>query len=438
MATALDLIFRPGIEVRVLAGSLEQASRMHAHLRGLFERDEVRDLVKGRASERRLELVNGSRAEVLSSSQASVRGTRVQRLRCDEVELFDPAVWEAAQLTTRSRRCGGVWVRGTIECLSTLHVPQGLMQRLVDEGRAGKRALFRWGVLDVLARCGPERACLPVAVPAAVPAAVTVEGTVAPGGQGSGGGCVLWAECGGRAKQRSGNETGEGLGHLEVSDAAEMKGRVSSSTWAAEMMCGRPRREDAVLPEFDPDVHVRSFRGGEGGGGVWVAGMDFGIASPAVIVWARVGEDGVVWVTGESVKRGRVVSEHAAELASGEGRPRVAWVGVDPAGQARSEQTGESAVGVLRKAGLEVRATRVPTARGLELLRARLSPASGGVRLLIDPSCVGLIGSVGRYHYDARGEPRKDGADHAVDALRYLVQNLDGSSGEAGRWGSYA
>ena len=37
VATALDLLFRPGIQVRVLGGSLEQSRRMHAHLRRLFD-----------------------------------------------------------------------------------------------------------------------------------------------------------------------------------------------------------------------------------------------------------------------------------------------------------------------------------------------------------------------------------------------------------------
>ena len=41
----------------------------------------------------------------------SVRGTRVQKLRCDEVELFTPEVWDAVQLTTQSKLCGGVEVR---------------------------------------------------------------------------------------------------------------------------------------------------------------------------------------------------------------------------------------------------------------------------------------------------------------------------------------
>ena len=43
-----------------------------------------------------------------------------------------------------------------------------------------------------------------------------------------------------------------------------------------------------------------------------------------------------------------------------------------------------------------------------------------------------LIGALQSYRYERAGDgppaPRKDGPDHAVDALRYLVQNLDASS----------
>jgi hypothetical protein len=76
---------------------------------------------------------------------------------------------------------------------------------------------------------------------------------------------------------------------------------------------------------------------------------------------------------------------------------------------------------------------RLPTARGLEILRARLSQASGEPRLFVHARCRVLIESLERYHYpEGRPdsmEPVKDGPDHAVDALRYLVQNLDAPSG---------
>jgi hypothetical protein len=46
-----------------------------------------------------------------------------------------------------------------------------------------------------------------------------------------------------------------------------------------------------------------------------------------------------------------------------------------------------------------------------------------------DPRCATLIEAVSMYHYPAERPdvmtPVKDGNDHAADALRYLVINLD-------------
>jgi len=62
-------------------------------------------------------------------------------------------------------------------------------------------------------------------------------------------------------------------------------------------------------------------------------------------------------------------------------------------------------------------------------VRARLRPASGDTKLMIHQRCSKLIESLERYHYPADQPeslvPVKDGFDHAVDALRYLVANLD-------------
>jgi phage terminase large subunit len=53
----------------------------------------------------------------------------------------------------------------------------------------------------------------------------------------------------------------------------------------------------------------------------------------------------------------------------------------------------------------------------------------GETRLMVHARCVHLIESLETYRYPAdRPEaltPVKDGSDHAVDALRYLVANLD-------------
>ncbi|HYE01770.1 MAG TPA: hypothetical protein VD963_00905 [Phycisphaerales bacterium] len=420
VATVLDLVFKPGIEVRVLGGSLEQSRRMQEHVARLLAHPALAFLVAGRVTERRVALRTGSRAEVLAQSEASVRGTRVQKLRCDEVELFDRGVWEAAQLTTRSapiRGPWGGWVRGSVEALSTMHRPHGLMWEVVggsrragEEGADGApRRLFRWGVVDVLGRCGEEFRCA---------------------------GCGLWDECGGRAKAPGAG----GGGHVAVGDALAMKARVGLAAWESEMLCLRPRRADSVYPEFDARVHVADWEEpgardelAEGPGrALVVGGMDFGFRGPTVFLLGRVGADGVLRITHEHAASGNTMGEHAAAIRAlcaraGTGLPD--WIGVDPAGRQREHQSGLSNIAVLRGAGLTVRSRVLSLPEGIEAVRARLRPAEGGPRLLVHARCVGLVSALERYHYaPERPEsvaPVKDGPDHAADALRYLVVCLD-------------
>jgi hypothetical protein len=459
VATTLDLVFKAGIEVRILGGSLEQSQRMHEHLRRLFEIPDLAGLLAEKITDRRIVLRNGSRAQILAQSQTSVRGTRVQKLRCDEVELFDPEVWNAAQLTTRSMRLAGPWgqtVRGSVEALSTMHRPFGLMWNLVgdaaghdgrptDRDRADKpkqqrRMVFRWGLIDVLARCGPAHVC---------------------------GACPIEPECGGRAKQRDRNRHAR-PGHVSVDDAVRMKSRVGASVWESEMLCLRPRRSDCVLPEFDPAIHVGDWAVPPEAAAPrpeadhrpafdpapaeptarrrWVAGMDFGIRSPTVLLLAWYREDDphrVLYVEAEHVRTDWTIEQHARILLGAEAAPgwpnpapEIEWIGVDPAGNQRSEQTGVSSISALRKAGLPVRWRRLRLHQGLDLLRVRLSPAAtaaggapGQPRLFVHRRCAKLAESLTKYHYpEGRPEslePAKDGSDHAVDALRYLVACLD-------------
>lgn len=539
VATALDLIFKPGISIRILGGSLDQSRHMHAHLRTLFEGDALSDLVEGRIGETRLALKNGSAVELLAQSHTAVRGTRVQVLRCDEVELFKEDVFAAAMLTTRSKTIeipgvGETEIAGSIECLSTMHVPFGLMSRLVKDSA---RTLFKWGVVDVLEDC--KRTCE---------------------------GCVLWEECGGRAKrmsdmgwrmsdvgkemvargktkrevaewqrgkvaegkvkakrcgargarreqardfkvkqrrtQRARNEvtgiraengdsrrrraaampsarsslsssssshpisdiphpTLVAPGHFRVDDAIRMKGRVSLAVWRAEMLCLEPSRADSVFPEFDATKHVfaawereTAFRAGDplaspdplrtillargeparmkrAGIETFLCGIDFGFRAPTVILWAAL-ENDVLRILDERHVTGETTKQHVEAILKGNGKFwRVPeWIGADPAGKQRQSQTGKSDVQVLEAAGLNVRTRASEIHDGLQLIRARLAPAEGPVRLMVHERCRGLVEAFVTYHY-RRDDPEdlrpvKDGSDHAIDALRYLVMNLDG------------
>ncbi|MDX2116468.1 MAG: hypothetical protein SFZ24_12735 [Planctomycetota bacterium] len=445
VATALDLLFKPGIEVKILAGSLEQARRMLEHLRRLFEKPATAGLIDGKFRERGARLTNGSSVEILAQSQASVRGARPQKLRCDEVELFDPDIWRAAQLVPRSKVCGAegrrVRVRGSIEALSTMHRPAGLMaalladaepfQRAAREGdempsgaaaaggvpARGRRTLFRWTAIDVLERCGPEREC---------------------------GACGLQPDCAGRAKRE------RTPGHFYIDDALAIRVRTDEATWSSEMLCRRPSRRGAVFPEFDPAVHVFGPEEMPAAPGCqWIGGMDFGLRTSAVL-WGAVDGAGVLRIVAERVVHGVLLGEHAESLRTGNpahpsardgaALPVPAWLAVDPAGQARSDQTGQSAVALLRRAGLCIRWRREGLAAGLLAVRARLGPSRGGPTLLVARSCTRLIEALLSYRYpdDAHAEqPLKDGVhDHPADALRYMITVLDGGmSGDAGTGG---
>jgi len=408
VATLLDLVFKPGIEIRILGGSLEQSKRMHAHLRALFAIEPFDELIEGKITERRIRLVNGSSVELLAQSQTSVRGTRVQKLRCDELELFDREVWDAAQLTTREMQTGEQRVRGSIECFSTMHVPYGLMHELIEQSGDDQtsRRVFKWGVVDVLDACDDSHQC------------ISDEGA-----------CPLAPECAGRAKGRrlQPMNAGETPGHISIDDAIMLKQRVGRETWNSEMLCLRPQRSDCVLPEFDDGVHVVDSIPDRVMNGMCVGGMDFGIRSPTVVLFARVDAHGVVWVVGEHVASDRSLDEHIGVIKKHDPTPE--WLGVDPAGRQRGLQTGISDVQAMRRAGLVVKDRRLGLHEGLKLIRARLNPASGGARLYISSSCERLIDSMRKYHYPKdqpfSDTPEKDGHDHCVDALRYLLQNLD-------------
>jgi len=403
-ATLLDLLFKPGIEVRILGGSLQQAERMYEHMRALLDRPVLRKgggVLATEPTQRRIMLQNGSRVELLACSQRSVRGTRVQVLRCDEVEEMDREVWSAAQMVTRSAVCGGVVVPGRIEALSTMHRPVGLM---ADLTRSATRRLYRWNALDVVARCPAELAC---------------------------DGCALWKDCGGRAKQAS--------GFVPVQDLIRQRSRVSDRVWDAEMMCRRPSTLQGVYPSFSQETHVRAdepWRGCDRG--QWWGGMDFGLRCPTALLWAwskGTGPDHVLHIAAEYIEKDRTVQTNlnaSGELAKQLGLPRADQLDhlvVDPAGHQRSGQTGESDIRVLRRSGCSVVAPRAALRVGLEAVRRRFD--HGLIR--IHPRCTGLIQSLEAYRYDPqrpqREEPLKEGPDHACDALRYLVLAFDRAGG---------
>jgi hypothetical protein len=388
IATLLDCIFKPSCQVRILGGSGEQAGRMYEYLTGFFYNG-FEQFIAGPILKSKCHFTNGSTVEVLTQSTTSVRGQHIQKLRCDELELFDEDVFAAAKFTTQSK----AGITASMELISTMHRPYGLMQKVVSSAPQFGTPIFKWCIWETIENCN-DRSCSQ---------------------------CPLWPDCGGKAKSAS--------GYLKIDDCITQMRRASRAGWEAEMLCKKPSLENVVFDEFDPAIHVRQidydlnlplYRT-----------LDFGFVNPFVCLWIQVDSNGVVRVIDEYVRSRATVNVHAEEMKNRTPIPeeQVAATFCDPAGNSVNDVTGTSAVRELRALGIVVRSRRSSILEGIELIRRAIRSGDGQSKLVISPRCQRLIEAMQCYHYPEYGSttgelPLKDGVyDHPVDALRYFFVN---------------
>jgi hypothetical protein len=388
VATLLDCIFKPNCQVRILGGSGEQASRMYEYLTGFLHHG-YEQFLAGPVRKTKCCFINGSAVEVITQSATSVRGQHVQKLRCDELELFDEDVFAAAKFTTQST----AKITAGMELISTMHRPYGLMHEVVTSAPKFGTPVFKWCVWETIEKC-VDRNCSQ---------------------------CSLLSDCRGRAKAAD--------GYLKIDDCISQIRRASRAGWEAEMLCTRPSRQNVVFDEFNPAVHV----------GVvdynpnlpLYRSLDFGFVNPFVCLWIQVDREGIVRVIDEYIRSRATVDVHAVEIKDRTpvAEEQVAATFCDPAGRGVNDVTGTSAVRELRALGIALRFKRSGILEGIELIRRAIRSGDGKSSLIISPRCPRLIEAMECYHYPesthAPGElPQKDGLyDHPIDALRYFFIN---------------
>ena len=387
VATLLDCVFKPDCQVRILAGSEDQAGRMYQYLTG-FLRNGFEKHLAGPVRKTGCRFINGSAVDVLTQSQSSVRGQHIQKLRCDEVELFDPDIYNAAKFTTQSSDK----IIAGLESISTMHKPYGLMQKIVSNVSKNATPVFKWCIWETIEKCS-DRNCST---------------------------CPLWGDCAGKAKQAA--------GYLKIDDCITQMRRSSRAGWEAEMLCLKPNLENVVFDQFDYDLHVKPIDYDQNL--PLYRSLDFGFANPFVCLWIQVDTDGVVRVIDEYIRSRATIDVHAAELKARTpgGESAVSATFCDPAGAGANDVTGTSAVRELRSLGINVRYRRSGIAEGIELIRRAIRSGDSKSRLVISPRCPRLIEALTCYHYpdSPSGDelPLKDGLyDHPIDALRYFFIN---------------
>ena len=340
---------------------------------------------------------NGSNVEVLTQSAASVRGSHIQKLRCDEVELFKKQILEAAKFTTKST----AGIVGAMEVLSTMHQPFGIMHELVAKAQDCGTRIFKWCIWEAIENC-KDRSCSR---------------------------CPLNSDCHGKARTAN--------GYLKIDDCIAQMRRSSRNAFESEMLCLRPSLENVVFAEFSPDIHVAPIEYNPSL--PLYRAIDFGFVNPFVCLWIQIDGDGKVRIIDEYVKSRMTIDAHAEEIKTKTpcSQDNVIATFCDPAGASVNDVSGTSAVGRLRTLGINLRYRRSAILDGVELIRRALRSGDGQSNFVISPRCGRLIEAMASYHYPQTGEielPLKDGIyDHPIDALRYFFVNYKSSEAAKNR-----
>jgi hypothetical protein len=387
IATLLDALFKPGCQVRILGGSASQSSLMYQYIQGFLNLG-FADYLEDEALKTKCRFANGSGVEILTQSATSVRGQHVQKLRCDEVELFDADVYEAAKFTTISTKD----IKASMELLSTMHRPYGLMSKAVERAAKSGSRVYKWCIWETIERC-KRRSC---------------------------GDCPIRDDCGGLAHHA--------CGYVPVDDVIAIASRSSLSSWKSEMLCRQPSRDNLVFPEFDAERCVKPAPPLYDG--CLYQSIDFGYVNPFVCLWIMKRRDGATHVIDEYCHRRRTIMANALAVSNHAMIPQsdIMATYCDPAGKQADDITGSNAIREMGSIGFRMRYRASRITDGLELIRRDLLTAAGETKLYIDPRCVNLIEALSSYHYsegERPGElPEKDGLyDHPIDALRYYYVN---------------
>jgi len=211
---------------------------------------------------------------------------------------------------------------------------------------------------------------------------------------------------------KAGNLTKQGKATMAVLEGLSgvRRQRLLLGQWATA--------EGAVYDTFNRTTHVaeRDHAGFQN----WYLAMDEGYTNPAVILLVGEDGDGRLHIAREYYERGKLQKDVVA-IANNwylEKKTRLAAVDAAAAGL----------IADLRDAGIPAEPHKGRGLDGITLVQQYLKVQDDGrSRLTVDPSCVNVINEFESYTWKSgKAEPVKEN-DHALDALRYLVNAVHNS-----------
>lgn len=177
-------------------------------------------------------------------------------------------------------------------------------------------------------------------------------------------------------------------------------------------------RAGLVYPEFSVARHVVADAHVPRGSRVY-RGVDFGFTQPFACVWASI-HDGHLTVLRDYKATDATVSEHAMAILRVDDELRAQGFELC---DTFCDPSRPGAILDLNRAGLRARRAKNRVFEGINRVRQLLRD---GPRLTIDASCELLIKEFENYAWDESDDERRPVKrdDHALDALRYLVNGL--------------
>ena len=170
--------------------------------------------------------------------------------------------------------------------------------------------------------------------------------------------------------------------------------------------------EGAVYDIFNTKDHVKERNESEFNR--WYLAMDEGYTNPAVILLVGADSDDRLHVIREYYERGKLQKDVVGIARNWFDEKEVALAAVDAA--------AAGLIADLVDSGIPAEPHKGRVLDGITLVQQYLKvQGDGKPRLTVDPSCVNLINEFESYVWKSgKDEPVKEN-DHALDALRYLI-----------------
>lgn len=410
----LDLFFKRGCEIASAGATITQAERCYGYLKSFLEQDWFKKfcaVYEGKTGRKFLdksiqsatEFANGSAAEIITGTEKGLRSPHPHKARIDEIDLLEWRVFQTGLSMAKSRpetlELHGI--RGQNTFTSTRQVPDGTMQRLLDEAKAKNISVYEWDIWEVLEKCNRRCKGDPVY-----------------------GDCPIYAYCQGKAHHCE--------GWYLIDDFVDKVQGIDRDVWETEWLNQKPQKGKLIYPMFEQSRHVmtpdmlRKITGEGYPNRNWehASAIDFGSSPGHPFVYlkaCRIPNHGAWLVYHEYVADQALLREHAAHIRQSPNYSPYHPIYADHDAQDRLE---------LLALGIKSYPAQKDVEMGIDHVKTLLmgTPPREDPMLFFWHTCTDAIKQMGTYQrktradgsLDPSGKPRKMD-DDIVDCCRYLT-----------------